>query len=171
MHTRGSSWRALAGEGRGLGFMFFQARQQLFDLRRAIAGADPADIDELRTTMDADEQRAEFAGRGRPAADDDLMAGAAFRLGPAIAAAGDIGRIAALRNDALQGQATGGFQHRIAACLEMLDIAQGDTIGRVPQQRLKPLLARKERLLAPILAVEEQQIEGEEDEIFGLFFR
>ena len=44
--------------------------------------------------MHADQQRAELAVGGGPAADDDFMPGAAFGLGPALRAAGPVGRIA-----------------------------------------------------------------------------
>src|SRR5438105_1669309 len=107
----------------------------------------------MRAAMDADEQRAEISPGGRPAADDDLVAGAALGLTPAIAAAGDISRVATLRDDAFEREAAGGFQHGLAASLEMLDIAQGDAIGRLVQQRLQSLLAGQQRLLAPILAL------------------
>ena len=73
--------------------------------------------------IDAGHQRAEFAVGGLPAAEHDLVPGAAFGLGPALRAAGAIGRIELLGDDAFQRQLAGRFQHGIAAALEMLDIA------------------------------------------------
>ena len=87
------------------------------------AGADQADKGEMVAAMDARHQRAEFPVGGLPAADHDLMPGPALGLGPAFRAAGAIGRVELLGDDAFERQFAGRLQDGIAAGLEMLDIA------------------------------------------------
>ncbi len=102
-----------------------------------------------------------------PPADDDFMAGARLRLGPAIAAAGGIGRIDSLGDDALQIHLLGGLHEGFAIALEMLDIADGSVAFELGfgQQGGKLLLALAQRQVAKILALGEQKIEGEVDQI------
>src|SRR5690606_33863072 len=100
-----------------------QARHQTLHLVAAETGADATDVNEVPTAMDADEQRAQAAAFVRPAADDDLMAGTAFRFRPIAAAARAVLGVEALGDDALEVHATRGLQHGIARRLEMFDVA------------------------------------------------
>ena len=86
------------------------------------AGADHADEGQMVAAIDAGHQRAEFSVGGLPAAEHDLLPAADLGLGPAFGAAGAIGRVELLGDDALELQLFGGFQHGIAAFLEMLDV-------------------------------------------------
>ena len=72
------------------------------DLVAPEAGADAADVDQLAVAVDAGDQRAERAAGGGPAADHHLVPGAALGLGPGLAAAGLIGRVEPLGDDAFQ---------------------------------------------------------------------
>ena len=171
MHAGGFLRRVFAAErillrGRG-----FQRRHDLLHHGLAIAGADDADISQMSVARHAGHQRAELAGGGFPAADHDLMAGAALRLGPGVDAPGTVGRVALLGDDAFERQLAGGFQHRVAAGFEMLDIADHAFAVPAVQQRFQPFLAFKKRQAAQILVSGEQKIEDEEDQMIGLAVR
>ena len=165
-----------AGTGReraGLARHGTQLRHQRAHHALAEAGADAADIDQFAVlalaAMDAGEQRAQAAAFAGPAADHHLVAGAALGLGPAITAAGLVGRVQLLGDDALEVHAAGRLQHRIAAGLEMIDVAQARMLAlHTVEQRLQPRLALRKRQGALILGFEEQQVEGEEDQVFRL---
>ena len=88
-----------------------------------VTGADQPDKGEMTAAIDTRHQRAEFAVGGFPAAQHDLMAGAAFCLGPVLGTAGLIGRTEFLGDDAFQRQLACRFQDGIAARLKVLDIA------------------------------------------------
>ena len=122
--------RADPGEGRLCRLHRLQLRQQVLDLGSPVTRADATDIDEVVAAIDADQQGAEFAVGRRIGADDDLMAGAAFRFRPGLGAAGDVGRIGALRDNAFERQPAGRAQNRLAAGLEMLDEAQAADLRR-----------------------------------------
>lgn len=55
-------------------------------------------------------------------------------------------------------------QHRLARFDEMLAEAQRFLLGDPLQQHLQPLLAGDERIVAQILAVQIEEIEGVEDQ-------
>ena len=147
VHVAGLLRRVLAAERALVGAAAFSAGMMRCDLVLPEAGADPADIGEMIAAMDADQQRAEFAVGGFPAADHDLVAGAAFGLGPALGAAGAIGRVELLGDDAFERQLAGRLQDGVAAGLEMLDIAD----------QLALALARLQQFLQPLLALGERQ--------------
>ena len=95
-----------------------------------------------------------------------------FDFAQRFGAARYVGCIELLGDDAFERQPAGRLQHRIAAILEMLDIAEKMTVApfhRLEQLR-QPLLALGERHRAQIVAVLEQQIEGKEDQIVRLLF-
>ena len=162
--------RADPGEGRLRRLDRLQLRQQVLDLGGAVARSDAADIDEVVAAIDADQKRPEFAvGRGI-GADDHLMPGAALGFRPGLRAAGDVGRVGALRDDAFERQPAGRAQDRLAAGLEMLDEAEAGILAGVGEKLLQSRLALAQRQGAQILAAFEQQIEGEIDELVGLAF-
>ena len=98
------------------------------------------------------------------------MPGAAFRFRPGLGAAGDVGRVGALRDDAFERQAAGRAQDRLAAGLEVFDEAKAVIRAGVGEKLLQPRLSLAQRQGAKILAAFEQQIEGEIDERVGLSF-
>ncbi len=99
----------------------------------------------------------------------DLLSGAAFGLGPALGAAGTIGRAELLGDDTFQRQLARRLHDGVAAGFEMLDIADrsGFAFPRF-QQLLQPRLALAERQAAKVFAIGEQQVERIEDQIIGL---
>src|SRR5215472_3199264 len=164
----------LAYEGRLLGLQRLQLLHHLLGRRLGEARADPADIDETPTAMDADLQRAQTSGFTlEPAADDDLMPGAAFDLVPAVVASRLIGGIQVFGDDPFERHAPGGFEDGGTVRLEMLDIAQelALVLAQRLEQRMKPRLALAERQVAQILVTFEQKVEGEEDQVLRLPLR
>ena len=80
-----------------------------------------------------------------PAADHDLLAAAAFRFRPVIAASGFVRRIGALGDDAFQSHPAGGIQHLLAGGLVMLDIPVARRVRQaLAQQFLQQRLALRE---------------------------
>jgi len=147
-----------------------QARQELADLRLTISSTDPADIDEMVSAIDANKKRPKTAiGRG-PAANDHLVPRTAFGLGPGPGAAGPIRCIESLRDDAFERQFAGRTQDRVPVRLEMLDEAEDRLIATALKHFLKTVLPLGERLLSQIVSAIEQEIEGEEDQVFGPTF-
>ena len=169
MHVAGLARRILAAERALVGLVGLQHRQEPPHLVLPETGPDHADEGEMIAAIDAGHQRAEFAVGGLPAAEHDLMSRAALCLGPALGAAGAIGRIELLGDDAFEREFAGRFQHGIAAALKMLDVADLLVLAfpRV-QQFLQPPLALDQRQRAKILAIGEQQVERVEDQILGL---
>jgi hypothetical protein len=165
------AWRAGSGERALAGLELCEARQHAGHLVAAEARADPADIDQLVTVVDADQQRSELARLAGPAADHHLVAGAAFGLLPALAAIGAVGRVEALRHDPLQRHAAGRLQDRLAGHLEMVDVADAPPffgwggLRRGVEQGLQPRLALAQRQVPQVRPFGEQQVEGEEDQI------
>src|ERR1019366_1580542 len=102
MHVAGLAWRILAAERalvRGCGL---QRRHDAPDRVLPEAGADDTDKGKVIAAIHARHQRAEFAVGGFPAADHDLMPGAAFGLGPVFGSTRTIGRAELLRDDTFQ---------------------------------------------------------------------
>ncbi len=120
--------------------------------------------------MTPTKEGAEFAVGRRIGADDHFMPGATFGFRPGLGAAGDVGRVGALRDDAFERQAAGRAQDRLAAGLEMFDEAKAVILAGVGEKLLQPRLSLAQRQGAKILATFEQQIEGEIDECVGLAF-
>ena len=119
--------RASAREGAVLGLDRRQSRQDHVDDVAPEPGADPAHVDQVAIAVDSGEQRAELLARGGPAADHHLLAFPGLRLAPAVAAAGLIGRVEALRDDALEAHAAGRLEHVLPGRDEVLDVAD---VGR-----------------------------------------
>ena len=83
MDVLGRLWRARPGEGRLLRRHALQRRNKGLRHRLAITSSDPAQIAKTALFPDPDQQRAEpRAALGRPAADHDFIAPAAFGLQP-----------------------------------------------------------------------------------------
>ena len=103
--------------------------------------------------MDAGQQRAKFAVRGRPAANHDLMSRTAFCFDPIVRASRFVGRIQFFRDDAFKRHAACRFENRVAAGLEMLDVAQqfGLALPGSRKQRLEARLAFCQREGAKIV--------------------
>src|SRR6516162_2440599 len=92
-------------EGRGLAADALERGHDRAAELNAPAGADAARIDQAPAVVVADEERAQIrppGGLAPIAADDKLVAQGAFRLEPVGAAAGPIGSVRALANDAFQ---------------------------------------------------------------------
>ena len=101
-----------------------------------------------------------------PADHDKFLAVEAFDLEPQPAIAGDIGRIAAFRDDAFDFRGAGlSVKSRAEADLVIAVLQGGFRRG---QQTGEPLLAFDQRALGEILAVEIKKIEQEEDETGGV---
>ena len=83
-------------------------------------GAGAAGIAQFAVIVDAEHQRADrmrVRARGRKARDHEFLPVRTFGLDPVVAAAGMIGRVGALRDDAFQAHPAGMFeQHRAAFC-------------------------------------------------------
>lgn len=126
--------------------MLLQPWQNFFDEFSAIAGADPADIDQMIAAVDADEKGAEFAVGFRVGANHHLMTCPAFGFGPFLCATGLIGRIVLFRNDAFERQLAGRPQYSITAGLEMLDETEPRIVAAVRQELLQPVLARNQSI-------------------------
>jgi len=120
-----------------------QARHLLATKTRS----DIADIDQMVAAPYAGHQRPELASVATPCADDDLVSGTAFGLGPAIAAPGRVRCIRSLGYDAFQGHSAGGFENRVATAFEVLDI---------PDRRLLLLVDLLEQILESALPVDEK---------------
>ena len=167
-------WRAGAREGalvrRG---GLERGRQGLGD-RLAVARADAAQVAQAALVADADQQGPEAGSAlGRPAADDDLVPAPAFGFDPAGRAAGAIGRVQLLGDDALQIHAAGAFQHRLTGGAEMVDVAEAfrACLADPVDPGLKARLAVGQREFAQVLVALEQEVEGEIDQAVGAAVR
>src|SRR5215217_536735 len=99
-------------------------RQLLVELVQEVlrkAGADTAAIEQLALFPGAQQQRGKAAtlGRGRPTADDKLLALDAFDLEPAARAIASIGRIGLLGDDALIAVAAERIEYFLAMAAHM----------------------------------------------------
>ncbi len=153
--------------GRRLDRPLFQFGLQRGQLAFAEAGADAAAVGQMIFVAGGDEQRGKGPSlhrRGLPADDDELLAHAALDLQPALVSPGTIGRVGALRHDPFQLQFAGVAEGFLAVADDMVGIVERPRFGLVLQQRRKALLPLGQRLLAQVLAVEEQKVEGETDD-------
>ena len=156
------------GKGAGLALDLLQPRRHPPHGFRGEASANAADIDQLLAAIDAGQQRAKPAALAGPAADHHLVAAAALGLSPVHTAAGFVRRIETLGDNALEMHPTGRSQHRVARRLEVIDVAQGRRQLRLGEQSLQSRLAFAQRQLAQIVALDEQKVEGKEDQLVGL---
>ena len=143
-----------------------QARN-LFD---AESSSDIADIDQVVAAVHASHQRPELASVAVPATDNHLMSGAAFGLRPAIATSGSIPCVSLFRDDAFQGHPASRLEDGVSAALEMLDVSDLGLILAVDilDERSESTLSIRERLSSQVRALEEEKVEGEEDQVIGL---
>ena len=116
--------------------------------------------------MHADHQRAEFAVGGLPAADHDLMAGAAFGLGPAVARARTDRAHRASSRRCLRAPACRPIAARHRRRSRNARHSGSGSISpcRASSSCLQALLALAERQAPQIVPLGEQQVEGEEDQ-------
>jgi hypothetical protein len=168
LHVAALAWCIRAGERTRVAGERLEPLHQIARFRLAESGADAADRHEIPVVVHADQQRAQPRAFARPAADHDFVPSAAFRLGPVADAPRTVGRIEALGDDAFEVHATRRFEHVARARFEMIDIADRALCAKALrlQQLLQQRLALTQRLLAQIMAVEEQEIEREQHEIF-----
>ena len=129
------------------------------------AGADLAGIDEPVGTVHAEQQRAEAAllVARRPADDHEFLPLGALDLQPGPGAPAAIGRVGPLRDDAFIALAAHRLEQLLAAADDMLGELQL-RVGAV-DQRPQALLALDIGQPAEILAVQFEQVEGEEDHV------
>ncbi len=173
MHARFLARRALAGEGAGLAGGGLEADHEALGRSLAETGADASEIDEVLAPMHADEEGAQTRAVAAPAADHHLVARAAFRLGPGIAAAGGIGRAEPFGDDAFQRHAAGGFENSFAAFCEVLDIADERAGPETPaiQQFGQGALSFLKGKRAQIFSPGEEKVEGKKDKLIALPLR
>ena len=174
MHVAGLARRILAAERAFVGGCRLQRRHDPPDRVLPEAGADDADKGQMIAAIDAGHQRAEFAVGGLPAAEHDLLSGAAFGLGPALGAAGAIGRSRASWRRCLPATACapipGWRRHRLRNARHSGSIRLC-VLGRASSSCFNRALRSPKRQAAQVFAVGEQQIERIEDQIVGLAVR
>src|SRR5436305_10190250 len=93
--------------------------------------------------------------------DDHLLAAVALGLPPETAVVGHVRRIEALRDDSLHVDVTGAFEEILAVA--DIVIAVADELGGPGDEVTEPLLARAQRPLPEVDAVEIEQVECEMD--------
>src|ERR671912_179354 len=103
-----------------------------------------------------------------PADDNELLAVEAFRLDPDPAVARSIGSVGALGDGALQPEPAGLRAKTRAVASDVIGVAQ--TVDFLAEQPLQPCLALDQRQFRRAFAVQEQQVEGEEDELISTAF-
>ena len=142
--------------------------------KRAIveAGADVGGVDEAALVVVlADEERSErpgaAAGAAAEAADDEVVLECGFDLEPALrAAAGFVGAVAALGEDALQAMLDGGAVGGLAVGLEVFEEADG-SVGE--EELSQQHLAVAEAARAQVVSAGPEQVEDVVvDREFGL---
>ncbi len=126
------------------------------------AGADAAEIDEAAGLVGADEKRTEARAFLGPAADDNFLAAAEFRLQPGVAADRAIRCVEAFGDNALQLHLARGFENGFAVVFDVVDVA--DAWGGLGDEGFQERLACGEREVAQILGAFGEQVEGEVDE-------
>ena len=112
----------------------------------------------------AEQERGErLALHVRPAiaADDEFLAAQAFDLEPVLAAPGDVGPVGPLGHDAFESCRAGLRKELLARALHVIGIDEKVRYALGRQQFGKLRAAFFQLLLAPVLAVERQEIEGE----------
>src|SRR5271169_5419398 len=142
-----------------------KALPQALKLGVGYAGASPARIDQLALRrVIAEQQRADpmpTALRVTPPDDDEFLAVEAFRLQPR-APIGLIPTINALRDNAFEAVLAG--QTMEGRALADLMIVIPERLRYADKERLQPSLAVHQREVADVLAIQEQQVEQEEDQ-------
>ena len=138
----------------------------------AESGADAAHIDEMVAAVDADQQRAEPAVRRvvQPPMTTSWPA-RHFDFIQVSAASRDVGRVGLLGDDAFQRQPAGRSQDGFAAGLECSTKRMSASVAIASSSSCSRSLRSVSGSGAQILAVVEQQIEGEEDQVVGPVLR
>ncbi len=136
--------------------------------RRVVeAAADAAGVAQgALLVVDAEQEGAEAAARSRrvgEAADDELLAAAALGLLPGARAAAGVRAVDALGHQALQPLRAGLLEDGVALPLDVVAVPHRvvQAVAAAPEQPLQPALAFGERQLAQVLAVVEQEVEGD----------
>ena len=104
-------------------------------------------------------------GRGHEARDHEAVALARLHLEPRLHPARAIGRRRLLGDDAFEAKPAGVPEHRIAVARDVVAVAQAAGVAGVGQQLGQRRLARAERRLAQVEAVEIEQVEGIEQHV------
>ena len=151
-------------KGRGLALERLETLGDFAEIGIAESGAHFAGIVKRAVLEGAEQKRGKRAAldrRAAIAADHEFGALPAFDLEPGLAAARAIGRVRPFRHDAFEPRGARARQEGAPRSLHMIGIdeARGDGLAR--EQLGEADLALAERRLAPILAVELEQIEQE----------
>ena len=151
-------------EGRACAFERLELPREPVEVRRIEAGADLAGIGELAVLERAEQKRGErlalHVGTAI-AADDEFLAARAFDLEPVLAAPRDVGPVGPLRDDAFEPRRAGLRVELRPRALHVIGIDEKIRYALRRQQFGKLRATFLQRLLAPILAVEVEQIEHE----------
>ena len=133
------------------------------------AGADLADVDQLAVgIVHAEEQRADAAApalRVGEAADDELLLLDALGLLPAAPATGHVGRVAPLRDDALERHAARVTEERLAVARDVIAVAQRRVRAVASSSARSASLRSSSGAAGEVAAVEVQEIEDEVDRL------
>ena len=119
----------------------------------------------LLAVVNAHHQRADRLARRRGrhvAGDDEFLPVRAFRLDPALAAAGSIRRVAQLGDDTFQAQPAGVIENELPVFFEMSAVA--DRCRAIGDQLLQHGLALDQGQILQVVAVEMEEVENVEDE-------
>ncbi|GAO05602.1 hypothetical protein PSR1_04516 [Anaeromyxobacter sp. PSR-1] len=139
-----------------------QARAQRARRRLREAGADLPGEAQRAALVEAHQQRpdplAAALGVGE-AADHQLLAGEALRLGPGGVPPGPVGRVGALRDDPLQAEAARLPEHLGARRVHVRRVPEH--LAARAEQAAQRVLALEQRPPGEVLAVEPEQVEDE----------
>ena len=141
---------------------------QLARARGGEARAAMADRHQPVAGIFAQHQRAHrlgIDGRGHEARDHEAVALARLHLEPRLHPARAIGRRRLLGDDAFEAKAARMPEHRIAVARDVVAVAQAAGVAGVGQKLGQRRLARAERRLAQVEAVEIEQVEGIEQHV------
>ena len=151
-------------EGRLCAFERLELAGKRIEVGRIEAGADLAGIDQSAVLETAEQKGREGLAphlRAAVAADDEFFAARGLDLEPVSAATGNIGPVGTLRHDAFE-PCRGGLREEFGSgALHIIGIDEevGDAPHRHQLCELRAPL--DQRFLAPVLAVERQEIEHE----------
>ena len=164
------AWRAAGGSAKG-GVRRLELRRSARrePRQRGVveAAADAAGVAQRALlVVDAEQEGAEAAARpGRlgEAADDELLPAAALGLEPGARAPAGVRAVGALGHQALEALQAGLLEDGVAAALDVVAEPHHavQLAAAALEQPLQPALALRERQLAQVLAVLEEEVEGD----------
>ena len=151
-------------EGRARALERLELPREPVEVGRVEAGADLAGIDQLAVLERAEQQRGERLALhvgAAIAADHEFLAAQAFDLEPVLAAPGDVGPVGPLRHDAFEPRRAGLREELGPRALHVIGIDEKVRYALRRHQLGELRAPFLQRLLAPVLAVEGEQIEHE----------